>query len=270
MLIPQKLSGLIVLSVALLLLSNLPSAAETRKVYGYAINKDGRVAYLEEHLATYQNGKIAAIETNFYNPNAERIARQLSDFTQGAQYGSYDFVDERYDYSDGVRVTADRILVYRQKKSNTEKKEKSIPRNDNQVVGQGFYQFITANLEPLVQGRILSAKLVLPAQMGQFDVQVRKSSIQGDRLVLTVELDNWLLRLFAPDAEIEYDMKNRRLLRYRGISMVSNSNRKNHEVVTTYDYSQQPSLLAYLAEARRSAAPTIKLSQRNTEHYIQR
>jgi len=88
--------------------------------------------------------------------------------------------------------------------------------------------------------------------------------------VLTVELDNWLLRLFAPDVEIEYDMKNRRLLRYRGISMVSNSSRKNYEVVTTYDYSQQPSLLAYLAEVRRSSAPTIKLSHRKIEHYIQR
>ena len=266
----QKLPGLMVLSVSLLLLSILPSAADTWKVYGHAIDKDGRLAYLEEHLITYQNGIIAAIETNFYNPNTERIAKQVSDFTHGAQYGSYDFFDERYDYNDGARVMADRILIYRQKNSSAKLKEKSIPRNDSQIVGQGFYQFVTANLEPLAQGRVLAAKLVLPAQMGQFDVQVSKRSIKGDRIWLTIKLDNWLLRLFAPNAEIEYDMKERQLVRYRGVSMVSNSSRKNHEVVTTYDHSQQPSLLSYLAKVRRSSTPTVKLSQRSTEHYSQR
>ncbi|CAB1080225.1 hypothetical protein JY97_07005 [Alkalispirochaeta odontotermitis] len=59
--VPQKLTGLIVLSIALLLLSNLPSAAETRKVYGYAINKDGQVAYLEEHLLTYLLSYLAKV-----------------------------------------------------------------------------------------------------------------------------------------------------------------------------------------------------------------
>jgi len=270
MLDPQKLPVLVVMSVALLMLSILPSAADTRKVYGHAIDKDGRLAYLEEHQITYQNGNIAAIETNFYNPNTERIARQVSDFSQGAQYGSYDFFDERYDYNDGVRVMADRILLYRQKNSSAKLREKSIPKSGSQIVGQGFYQFITANLEPLARGRVFAAKLVLPAQMGQFDVQVSKRSLQGDRLVLTVKLDNWLLRLFAPNVEIEYDMKNRRLMRYRGISMVPNSNRKSYEVVTTYDYSQQPSMLSYLAKLRRSSAPNLKLSQKATEHYIRR
>jgi hypothetical protein len=81
--------------------------------------------------------------------------------------------------------------------------------------------------------------------MGQYDVRIFKNRIQGNRIQLTVELDNWFLRLFAPSIEVEFDLGNRRLLWYRGISMVSNKNNKNVAVVTTYEYPQQSSLLAY-------------------------
>ena len=79
--------------------------------------------------------------------------------------------------------------------------------------------------------------------MNQYEVRIRKRHIQGNRMQLVVELDNWFLRLFTPNVQVEYDLENRRLLWYRGISMVSNKENKNVEVVTTYDYHQPPSML---------------------------
>ena len=111
------------------------------------------------------------------------------------------------------------------------------------VESEVFRQFVAANLDALARGRSLSAKLVLPAQMGQYEVRISTQQMQGNRIQLAVELKNWFMRLFAPKIEVEYDLDTRRLLWYRGISMVSNKENKNVEVVTTYDYSQQPAML---------------------------
>lgn len=240
-----RLPLLSLITIIVILSIYASAVAETKTVYGQAFSIDGQFEYLEKHLITYRDERIAAIQTTFYNAHMQKIAKQVSDFSYGAQFGSYDFFDERHQYSDGARVLPDRILLYRQKSPGSQKKEKYIPKKTNQIVGQGFYQYVTDNLDYLARGQNLSAKLVLPAQMGQFKVQIRKQSIQGDRIRLAVKLENWFLRLFAPNIEVEYDLNTRQLMRYRGISLVSNKNRKNFEVVTTYDYSEQPSLLGF-------------------------
>jgi hypothetical protein len=181
----------------------------------------------------------------FTMPPTKKIAGQVSDFNQGLQFGSYDFEDLRHRYNDGVQVMPDQILIYCKESPGSDTKKKYIPRKPDQIVGQGFYHYVAAKLEALARGDSISAKLVLPAQMNQYDVRIYKNRIQDNRIQLAVELDNWLLRLFAPNIEVEYDLSNRRLLWYRGISMVSNKDKKNIQVVTTYDYSQKPSLLTY-------------------------
>ena len=242
------------ITILLFLSIHSGAVADTKKVYGQAFNKTGEFAYLEEHLITYQDGRIAAIQTNFYDAHRLKIAKQVSDFYHGAQFGSYDFVDNSHQYSEGARVLSDRILLYLQKSPGSKKLEKYIPKISDQIVGQGFYQYVADNLDYLARGQSLSAKLVLPAQMGQFNVQISKRSKQGNRIQLAVKLKNWFLRLFAPNIEIEYDLNTRRLLRYRGISLVSNDDGKDFEVVTTYDYSQTPAMLGFNTNTRNPPA----------------
>jgi hypothetical protein len=251
MLDPKRPIVIFVLATLILTFSVIPSvSADVQKVYGKAFNLDGKLEYLEEHVLTYENGIIVAIETTFYDAGTQEIARQVSDFSHGAQFGSYNFIDERHRSNNGARVMPDRILIYSQKNPKTDTQKKYIPRISDQIVGQGFYHFVAANLDALAQGQSLSAKLVLPAQMGQYDVRISKQRIQGNRIQLVVELDNWFMRLFAPKIEVEYEMDTRRLLWYRGISMVSNKENKNVEVVTTYDYSQEPSMLGSRTKPR--------------------
>jgi hypothetical protein len=214
-----------------------------QRVYGAAHNLSGTLEYVEEHVVKYDNNKIVAINTTFYDAENRKIARQSSEFSHGAQFGGYDFMDERHQYKDGARVTADRILIYKKENPAADMKKKYIAKKPDQIVGQGFYQFVAANLDDLAQGRIISAKLVLPAQMDQYDVRIRKQQIQDNRILLKVELDNWFLRLFSPTIQFEYDLESRRVLWYRGVSMVSNQDNKSVEVVTTYDYPYPPSLL---------------------------
>jgi hypothetical protein len=99
-----------------------------------------------------------------------------------------------------------------------------------------------AKLDALASGDCISAKLVLPAQMGQYDVRICKRKIKENRMLVRIELDSWFLRLFTPHIEAEFDLNTGRPLRYQGVSMISDETGKTVEVLTTYDYPQQPSL----------------------------
>ena len=123
---------------------------------------------------------------------------------------------------------------------------KSLPMTVDQIVGQGFNQFIVTRLDALARGEEFRMKLVLPSKLDQYDIRIRKSKIEGDVLHIRVEMDNWFLKLFAPHMDAEYDLKTRRLLRYDGISMVENAGGKNAQVSITYEYEPDKMLLAKL------------------------
>jgi hypothetical protein len=231
------------LPAAIYLLAAVSALAEVERIYGRAINADGDLAFLEEHIVRYENDRIAALKTIYYDADLKKIGEQTSDFSHGPQFGSYDFKDERLQYHDGAKVMSNRILIYCKETPQADTQKKYLKRESDQIVGQGFHQFILANFDALMRGDTISAKLVLPAHMDQFDIRISKSKIENGRLQIRIELDNWFLRIFTPRVEAEYDLDARRLLSYRGFSMVADKSGKNVPVTVFYDYSQ-PSPLA--------------------------
>jgi hypothetical protein len=145
---------------------------------------------------------------------------------------------------------SDQILIYCKETPEAGTKEKYLRKDSNQIVGQGFHRFIVTNLDSLVQGDVIAAKLVLPARMDQFDIRIYQQKIENGRIRIQIELDNWFLRLFTPHIKAEYDLASRRLLSYRGLSMISDLSGKTVEVEVSYDYSQQPSLLSPLSKSK--------------------
>lgn len=231
-------------AAAIYLLAAVTALADVEKVYGKAVNADGDLVFLEEHIVRYENDRIAALKTTYYDADLKKIGEQASDFSHGPHLGSYDFKDERLRYNDGARVMSNRILIYCKETPQADIQKKYLKRESDQIVGQGFHQFILANFDALMQGDVISAKLVLPAHMDQFDIRIRKNKIEDGRLQIRIELDNWFLRLFTPHAEAEYDLDTRRLISYRGISIVADESGKNVPVTVSYDYSQQSSLVS--------------------------
>jgi hypothetical protein len=197
---------------------------------------------VEEHIVRYENDRIAALKTIYYDADSKKIGEQVSDFSYGPQFGSYDFTDERLRYNDGARVMSNRILIYCKETPQADIQKKYLKRESDQIVGQGFHQFILANFGALLQGDVITAKLVLPAHMDQFDIRILKNKLEAGRLQIQIELDNWFLRLFTPRIEAEYDVDTRRLISYRGFSLIADESGKNIPVTVSYDYSQQSTL----------------------------
>jgi len=232
--------------VAGLLLPSTPGFAEDQIVIGKAYNANGELEYIEHHRLSLDGGRTVAIRTVFLDAGFQKIGELFSDFSHGPQFGSYEFTDSRAQYADGAKVTADRIRLYCRRSPGGDMETKSLPMTADQIVGQGFNQFIVTQLDALARGEEFRMKLVLPSKLDQYDVCIRKSKIEGDVLHVRVEMANWFLKLFAPHMDAEYDLKSRRLLRYDGISMVEDTSGKNAQVSITYEYEPNKMLLAKL------------------------
>jgi hypothetical protein len=228
-----------VLTVAFFTLSAITVQADIEKFHGKAVNTDGKVIFFEEHTIRYTNNQIASMNTIYYDTNLNKIGEMVSDFSHGPQLGSYDLRDERLRYNDGARVTQDQILIYRKPTPEDDVRKKTLQREPGQIVGQGFHPFLINNLENLVKGDVISAKLVLPAQMDQFDVRIYKRYIAGSRVSVRIEMESWFLRLFAPHVDVDYDVNTRQLLAYRGVSVVADESGKSVPVTVSYDYTAE-------------------------------
>jgi hypothetical protein len=130
----------------------------------------------------------------------------------------------------------DRIWLFRKKSPEDVIEDTYISKEDNQIVGQGFHQFIVNNLEQIAQGEIFQVRLILPSRLDQYEFRIRKKKIEGDTIFIRLEVENWLLRIFAPHIDVDYDLKNRHLLRYEGISNLEDTSGKHKKVFITYSY----------------------------------
>ena len=217
-------------------LSWLGAEAHGETFVGKAVNSKGTLEYVEYHTVTYQNGKVRESQTIYYDANNNKIGELISEYAFGPQFGSYDFRDIRAQYQDGAKASLDKIRLFRKKSPEDDIEEQHVAKEKDQIVGQGFHQFIVHNLETIAQGEVFHIRLVLPSRLDQFEFRIRKRKIDGDTLYIRLEIDNWILRLFAPHVDAAYDLKTRHLLRYEGISNLEDSSGKHKKVTITYSY----------------------------------
>ena len=203
---------------------------------GRAVDSDGNLEYMEYHTVKYTNGKVGESQTIYYDANNNKIGELTSEYSFGPQFGSYDFRDIRAQYEDGAKVAPDKIRLFRKEDLEDDVEEEHLPKEGDQIVGQGFHQFIVHNLEKIAQGEDFYVRLVLPSQLDQYDFRIRKREINGNILSIRLDIDNWFLRLFAPHIDVEYDLRTRNLLRYEGISNLEDASGKHKKVTITYSY----------------------------------
>ena len=226
------------------LLALAPARADVQQFQGAAVNADGELVFFEAHTIRFENHQIASMKTVYYDADMKRIGELISDFSQGSRVGSYDFIDERLQYKDGARVLSERILIYSKETPEADLQQKYIERESGQIVGQGFHPFIQENIDNLIKGEVLSAKLVLPAHMDQFNVRVYMKDSENGRMRVRIEMDNWFLRLFAPHVDAVYDINSRKLLSYQGVSVVADESGKTVPVTVSYTYSPSDPLVS--------------------------
>jgi hypothetical protein len=213
------------------------SASSTTITFvGKAVDESGRLQYTERHDVTYEQGQVVRSRTTYTDADNRVIGDLISEYLPTPQICSYAFRDLRARYEDGVRVADDHLLLYKKESPEAYRETASLPRQANQIVGQGFHHFLALNRESIAQGEIFHVELVLPSRLKQYSFRVRKRRVEGATLHIRLEIDNWLLRLFAPHVDCEYDLRTGRLLRYEGISNLADPSGSIMKVDITYTH----------------------------------
>lgn len=235
-----KISALV---MAVCLMPGAMALAEVEVVRGIAYDDQGQLAYQERHTITYRDGRILNIKTVYTDKNKVPIAKTESDFSKNRELGNYDFHDDRHMYHDGARVYADRIAIFHRESPHADLQLKYLAREKNQVLGQGFNQFLIGKLDEIAAGKVVYAKLVMPAKLDQFDVVIHKEDIRENRIHIRIDVDSWFLKLFVPHIKVVFDMKSRRLLSYHGVSMVADESGDTTGVSVSYDYRNKTTVV---------------------------
>jgi hypothetical protein len=210
----------------------------TESFTGEAINKEGQLEYIERHTVTYANGQVIRSLTKYIDSHNNAIGELVSEYLSNPQFNSYTFKDIRAKYEDGVTVAGDRLLLYRKTSPEQVVESAQLPKQATQIVGQGFHHFLKRNLEAIAGGEIFHVQLVMPSRLDQFSFRIRKRKVEHQTLHVRLEVENWFLRLFAPNIDCEYDLKTGRLLRYVGISNLEDASGSHKEVSISYTYGE--------------------------------
>ena len=218
------------------LIEPVKSYGNTEIFIGKAVNGRGESEYTERHEVTYEEGKVVRSRTTYFDPSNRIIGDLVSEYLPDPRLCSYDFRDMRAKYADGVRVEGQRMRLFRKQNPRDDVESAYLPLIEGQIVGQGFHHFIVQNLEEIASGKVYHVKLVMPSRLKQYSFRIRKRNIDEGIVYIRLEIDNWFLRLFAPHVDAEYDLKTRHLLRYDGISNLSDASGAYKKVNITYSY----------------------------------
>jgi hypothetical protein len=216
-----------------------PAAGEAEAVErfsGLARAKDGALLYREEHEVRSLGGRVVEATTRYLSADGAPLAELRTDFSLDLEAPSYAFRDLRSGAAEAVEVTERALRLEAGGKSRT------LPRRAPIAAGQGLDRLVRERLPELTAGQLLVVNYAIPSRLDTYRFRIRALPDDGGPTVrVRVELASLVLRLLAPDMEVEYDRASRRLLRYRGASNLAFGDRGDHpQVEIRYAYQAAP------------------------------
>jgi len=211
--ISEKRFDFLLLSLTVLVLSLSSGRAwgRTQTFIGKAFDETGVLEYIERHDIVHEGNSVLTSHTTYVGPNKSVIGYLNSEYAPLPQFCSYIFKDLRRQYEDGVRLKEDRVCLFRKVVPEVEEETLCLPKEEKQIIGQGFHHFIRSHLDSIAEGKVFHVKLVLPSRLDQAGFRILKKKTEGNSIWIRLEIDNWLIRFFAPFMDVLYDRESGRL-----------------------------------------------------------
>jgi len=202
---------------------------------GTARSTDGALLYREEHVVRRSGRQILDATTTYSDPEGRVIALLRSDFSRDPFAPSYEFKDLRSGAVEAVGV-ADGVVDLRSPKGA--RRLSAPPSPTRLVTGQGLDRLVRDRLESLVRGEELAVTYAIPSRLDTYDFRVRavEDGAPQGAVRVRVEVSSWILRMLAPNLDVEYQTSTKRLLRYRGVSNLADARGDYPEVEIVYTY----------------------------------
>ncbi len=206
---------------------------------GIAKDKEGKVVYIEEHETKIQDGSTVSIITKYLEPKkSEPFAIMKSDFSKNRLVPEMIFEDFRNNYKVESKLSNGKVELYKnyKRRGRTTTKNESFEISDKLMMSQGYHNFIVSQMEKFKPGEEIKIEFLAANRLEKYDFNVRLTSSNADTLNFELEIDSWLIGMFAPKLKVSYDRKTKRILSFEGITNILASNGDAQDLKIEYSY----------------------------------
>jgi len=201
---------------------------------------NGKVVYTEKHDVTIdEQGKVLEAITTYVDPKGQTLATLKSNFRTSLSLPDHTYVDEKTKGRYGIRRINNVIEMFNQDENKSEKKL-VLAKDDlyKVLIGcQGFSYFLKGEIETIKMNRKLPVLFMVPGDLSTYKFLLEFIKEHPDQIFeFKIKIENWFLRVFAPEFEFKYDKKIERIVWYKGISNIKNESGKNQIVEINYKF----------------------------------
>jgi hypothetical protein len=228
-----------IISLFLLFTSYASLATTPQEIthWGIARNDEGMIVYTEKHEIKKVKNKVVNSKTTYFDKDRKNvIATLISDYSKSVSLPTYEFIDHRTKYREGLRYKDGKYVIYYQK-PNEKEESNVLKENDSVFSCQGWHYYLINNLETLEKDDI-ALNLVLPSELDFYSFKIQQVNSSGSKIVANLKLANWFLRIFAPKLRLVYDKNQKKLVEYEGISNILDKDGDRQEVTIYYQYDK--------------------------------
>ncbi|MBK8014292.1 MAG: hypothetical protein IPK13_23455 [Deltaproteobacteria bacterium] len=220
---------------------NLDVVAKMEHFEGVAYHDDGEIAYRETHEVETRNGRLVRSLTTYFDPEGRLLGTLLSDYEQDPFAPNYEFKNETGQVVEGAELKKDGIRLFYKGQGRflpfAGPREEGLMGGERFVLGQGLHQLARARIDDLARGERLAVRFAIPSRFDSYVFRIEPIETRDANVLrLRIGIDNWILSLVAPSIEVDYDRVRKRLLTYRGVSNLTNSEGESMQVTIRYSY----------------------------------
>jgi hypothetical protein len=201
--------------------------------------KTGTHLYTERHEEIMVDGKRVGLRSDYIGHDGRTWATRVVDFSKDAFAPDLRFEDLRTGSVLRSEKRGDSVHFTSRDGRTSPPETQSLLIPEPAVIDAGFNNFVQHHWDVLASGRRLSFYFGAPFDMDYYRFRVSRTGErqEGDRrfMVVTLEIDDFVLRLFLEPIVLTYDMSARRLVSYEGISNLQNEQGTSFDVRITYD-----------------------------------
>tara|TARA_R110000868_G_scaffold202649_2_gene450345 strand:- start:564 stop:1250 length:687 start_codon:yes stop_codon:yes gene_type:complete len=215
----------------LLIFISAPVWASVEYISGEAKSRAGELKYKEQHTMTFDGQDLKRVETKYINTKGEEFASLISIFESSPLLPTSEFIDKRTGNIEKTEVVGDRYKVTTIDAKGKSKSEE-LQIDKNMLCGQGYHNYIRANLNTFKINEVREIKFIIPSRRDYFSFDLALLKQEGKIKTFRLAITNWLLKMFADSIEVDYDNAGN-LLAYRGLSNIQDSDGNNMDVIIT-------------------------------------
>jgi hypothetical protein len=201
-------------------------AAELLRYQGIATDlKTQEIIYTDNYTEYKTRSGSTHARVEYRNTLGELIATKDIQYDSQRSSPSFQFSNIMTGVYAAVDVKPSAMeLLYKKSQRDLATKE-SIPRYTSAVVDAGFHYFIVQEWTSLMAGEIALLKYVSPSHQTAYKLRARKLKEElwkgKQTAVFSVEVDNFVLRLFVDPIILRYETITKRLRSYEGLSNIA-------------------------------------------------